>query len=154
MATENPPVTAPSLADLMSAVGAAGPDTVSSLLTPLLSGLLQSTGSDDSGKDARDRQRLRRKLARARDTIRQQQTQLRRAVELLRRAARPFGACPFCWGERPDCHTCGGQGQPGYRQPDLHALVGQLAPVLRRANLTLVPLTRPTPQDVSTHWNS
>ena len=155
MATEHPPVVAPSLVDLMSAAGAAGPDALSSLLTPLLSGLLQGAGpGDEAGKTPDDNMRLRRKLARARKVLRHQQAQLHSAVDLLRRVARPFGACPFCWGDQPECRSCDGQGRPGYHQPDLRVLVALLAPVLRRANLTLVPTARATPDGGTSRWSS
>lgn len=59
---------------------------------------------------------------------------LRSARRRNARLAAACGACP-CWGERPACPRCAGQGLPGALAPDPQAFLEYIAPVLRAIGL-------------------
>ena len=113
---------------------------VLAILGPMLANAMQNTMHRPETPEDRSSDRLARKFARACKALRQKDRQLRAALDLLHQAARPFGACPLCWGDRLDCPTCGGRGKPGHYDTDPVELVARLKPVLRRSNLALVPI--------------
>ena len=54
---------------------------------------------------------------------------LRQRNDLL---AIAFGACSLCWGEDLQCPVCGGDGQPGFVEPDHQLFMQFVAPAMRR----------------------
>ena len=51
--------------------------------------------------------------------------------------AAAVGACPACWGERPTCRYCRGEGSPGAFMPDWELFSRYIMPAVRqRASLT------------------
>jgi hypothetical protein len=64
---------------------------------------------------------------------------LRRLVEDLREAqtigdtlAAALGACYLCWGEDPHCEQCGGDGRPGWSEPDAELFAEYVQPAVER----------------------
>lgn len=69
----------------------------------------------------------------ARRDLRDDVARLRRLCRALARrnaeVARALGACR-CWGERPGCPECGGEGRPGFFHVDRGAFAAFVAPVM------------------------
>ena len=56
-------------------------------------------------------ERVRARLRELRDELRE----LRQRNDVL---AAALGACALCWGDDEDCGDCGGEGMPGWQEPD------------------------------------
>ena len=77
--------------------------------------------------------------------VRAQQERLRAAYVSLRgrseQLAAAVGACATCWGEKPACRHCRGEGTPGAFMPDWELFAQYIMPAVRRR----AALTRTTP---------
>jgi hypothetical protein len=67
------------------------------------------------------------------------------AQALTAYVARVLGSCERCCGLNALCPACGGQGAPGYRQPDRDELLRWLQRALAHSGLTVVPASHPIP---------
>ena len=75
------------------------------------------------------------------ERLRAQHERLRAAYVSVRERdealAAALGACPACWGERPSCRYCRGEGSPGAFMPDWELFSRYIMPAVRqRASLT------------------
>ena len=79
------------------------------------------------------------------ERLRAQHERLRSAYLSLRgrdeQVAAALGACASCWGEKPTCRYCRGEGAPGAFMPDWELFALFVMPAVRRR----ASLTRTTP---------
>jgi hypothetical protein len=70
------------------------------------------------------------------DRVRARVQDMRDELVLLRarneRLAAGLGACALCWGDDDDCTRCGGDGIPGWLDPDPIAFTELVAPAVTR----------------------
>jgi hypothetical protein len=78
-------------------------------------------------------------LEEARRALRAAQSAITSAHTLTQYVARVLGSCDRCCGLNALCPACGGQGAPGYRQPDREELLRWLQRALAHSGLTVVP---------------
>jgi hypothetical protein len=82
----------------------------------------------------------------ARRALRGARAAISSSQALMEYVARAVGSCARCCGLNPLCPACGGQGRPGYRQPDREELLAWLQPALAQIGLAVVSAPHPTPK--------
>jgi len=82
----------------------------------------------DDDPDAHRRARVAR-IKRTLRALRDERDELRAQVEDL---AAALGACARCWGETRRCETCGGDGSPGWLEPEGRLFDALIAPAVAR----------------------
>ena len=58
------------------------------------------------------------RVQRVRDRVQEMRAELITLRERCEHLADALGACARCWGTEDDCDECGGEGAPGWREPD------------------------------------
>lgn len=116
-------IPAPSVADLLDALGAENP-RIKAIATLLAMRSPAAEEADPAAEAARTERRahVQRLLHEMVDEL----AELRARNETL---AAALGACP-CWGRAADCARCGGEGAPGSDRVDLHLFRLWVAPAV------------------------
>jgi len=101
---------------------------------PTVAALMQMMSQRESEPDpAREPSPPRRtRVDRVRARVQDMRDELVRLRERMERLAAAVGACVSCWGDDDECVSCGGDGAPGWLDPDPIAFTDLIAPAVTR----------------------